>query len=90
MQENPYSLLIYALKAPETKRKYVGHLITFFDFVDSSTERQPNVRRRKTTEELKNLQLKAHIFVERAGTLREFSSGDMQSFLWRIKWENRS
>ena len=72
MQENPilaqdpYSLFIYALKAPETKRKYVGHLITFFDFVDGSTERQPNVRRRKTTEELMNLQQKAYSFVEKA------------------------
>ena len=72
MQENPilaqdpYSLFIYALKAPETKRKYVGHLITFFDFVDGSPERQPNVRRRKTTEELMNLQQKAYSFVEKA------------------------
>ena len=72
MQENPilaqdpYSLFIYALKAPETKRKYVGHLITFFDFVDGNTERQPNVRHRKTTEELNSLQQKAYHFVERA------------------------
>lgn len=71
MQENPilaqdpYSLFIYALKAPETKRKYVGHLIRFFDFVDG-TEKYPNVRRRKITEELRNLQQKAYLFVERA------------------------
>ena len=60
-----FSIYICA-QGSRNKRKYVGHLITFFDFVDGGTEKQPNVRRRKTTEEIKESSTKSLRFVERA------------------------
>ena len=50
-------------------------------FVDGKTERQPNVRRRKTTEELKNLQQKALNFVERAGRDKNWAFYRVPDFL---------
>ena len=34
LRQDPYSLFLFALKAPETRRKYTGHLDTFLEFVD--------------------------------------------------------
>ncbi len=65
--QDPYSLFLFALKAPETRRKYIGHLDSFLEFIDDKFHNTPKDKHRRRTEaDLKRIQDKCKLFVEKA------------------------
>jgi hypothetical protein len=62
--QDPYSMFLFALKAPETRRKYTGHLDTFLEFIDDKSHNTPKCRHRRTEVDLKRIREKCRFFVE--------------------------
>ena len=66
LAQDPYSMFLFALKAPETRRKYTGHLDTFLEFIDDISNSTPKSRHRRTELDLKRIREKCRFFVEEA------------------------
>jgi hypothetical protein len=66
LTQDPYSLFLFALKAPETRRKYIGHLDTFLEFIDDKFHNTPRSKHRRTEADLKRIQERCRLFVQKA------------------------
>ncbi len=62
LAQDPYSLFLFALKAPETRRKYIGHLDIFLEFIDGGFHDTPRAKHNRRTEaDLKKIQNKCSL-----------------------------
>lgn len=66
LAQDPYTLFLFALKAPETRRKYTGHLDTFLEFVDDKFHGTPKSKHRRTEEDLERVRENCKLFVQKA------------------------
>ena len=60
--QDPYSLFLFALKAPETRRKYTD-LLNFLEFVDDKFHATQKSKHRRTETNLKRVREKCNFFV---------------------------